>query len=257
MNEPGEQVLPSEEPLAPSAPVSPAKPPEAQPAPAVSEAPKGLDEASQKRIEAAERKTEETERRLRQLQSAKDAEIAQTRKETRAQMQRERAALAQLLESAGVSKEQLTAFQAQRSHEDEADDLRQQNQMYQGQLAQQQAEQVRQQYVATQCAEFGIDPNDRRLNLDTPEAFALSLANIVRQDAAKAGKQPAPAPTAADPAAPLTPAPPTPAPAKAAKNDLDMLGGGGSGGSNDQLPDDPDELWDTAKKSVPSLRGRS
>lgn len=257
MPELDEQSLPNPAPDA-SASASPVKLPDAPVTPAVvSDAPKGLDDASLKRIEAAERKAEETERRLRQLQSSKDAEIAQTRKETREQLKRERSAFASLLEGAGVSKEQLNAFQAQRSHEDETEDLRQQNQLYQGQLAQQQAEQARQQYVATQCAEFGVDPTDRRLNLDSPEAFALSLAKIVRQDAAKPGAQPAPSTTAAAPAAPLTPAAPNPAPVKSAKDDLDMLGGGGSGGLNDQLPDDPDELWQTAKKSVPSLRGRT
>lgn len=213
------QGLPSEELDNSTSASAPDKAPEQlekKPAPAASVA----DNATLKRIEAAERRAAQAEEYARTVQQSKDRENAQVRKEAKERLAKERAALVSLLKDTGVDEGRLAAFQQQRSQEDETDDLRYKATAYDNLTIQEQARQARDQHVAAQCAEFGVDPSDQRLDLSSPEKFALSLAKVVKADAAKAapvGKKEEPPAKNGEGSA-----------ARRARQDLDVLGGGGS-----------------------------
>ena len=142
-----------------------------------------LDAAALKRIEAAEQRAAQAEAYARTVQASKDRENALVRRETKERLARERAATVALLKSTGVDPAQLDAFERQRLLEDETEDLRYKAAAYDSLAMQEQARQARARYVTAQCAQLGIDPNDRRLDLSSPEAFALSASRIVKHNA--------------------------------------------------------------------------
>ncbi len=129
---------------------------------------------------------------------------------------------------------------------------------------------ARDRYVAQECAKDGVDPQDPRLDLSSPERFDRSLARILRDQAAKTGQAAAEATGKRDASARDKSADQDQTTSsggggqrsasgertiRSAREDLDLLGGGGGSRASD-LPDDPDALWNMSKKHVPSLRGR-
>ena len=140
--------------------------------------------------EAYARKSDEYARKIdeyaRTVQASKDRENAQVRKETKERLASERAATVALLKSTGVDPAQLDQFTAQRSQDDETDELRYKAAAYDNLAVQEQIKQQRDQYVRSRAELFGVDPSDPRLDVSSPDAFDRSLAAVVKAGATAA-----------------------------------------------------------------------
>jgi len=151
-----------------------------------------------KRIEAAEQRAARAEEHARAVQAAKDREIAETRKEMKTRLAKERDANLQLFQQAGVDPTQLQAVRENATRDDEMDDLREQAARAGAYDAQAMAQSEVQRYIAEQCQNAGIALNDPHLNLANKQAFDVSLIKAVREDAMKATKKPAETPLPED-----------------------------------------------------------
>jgi hypothetical protein len=158
------------------------------------------------------------------------------------------------LPQAGLDPDKVKAIQARRSQDDELEALRERAAAAEGLEAVRLAQQYRDRFVAVACAEAGINPADPRLDLSDPDKFTKSLARALRGNAAKPGAEGERPANGAAPQPATRPAAPE-RPLRSAREDLDLLGGGG--GAAADLPDDPDELWRAAQKTIPSLKRRS
>lgn len=191
MDDQEQQNLPSDDSAA-SADVSQMEQPEAQASAssAVSTA-KAVDlSAYDQKIADAQARAERLEKQLRELQSAKDREIAETRKQTKERLARERENLAKLLEANGVDANNLRAYQDGAKHEDELEELREKAARADALEQQRKADEYKAQYVKQACEDAGIDPTDARLDQSSPEAFERSLRKALKEDLAKAKTAP-------------------------------------------------------------------
>ncbi len=250
MANPNDQGLPPAE----GAGVSePAGPPAETPASGVSPAKPGIEEELRSLREQLDRVMRLSQGQISGLQQRYDSELARMNKELGERRKRDRTRLGFILQSAGVDADRVQQMQKELDQEDELEDLRLTKSQYEATLLQQQARAQVQQLIAEECRAEGIEPTDPRLDLSDPSAFQRSLRRIVKEELLKKSGTPAqnPNPAVLNRAGNVPPD----RTARSAREDLDILGGGG-GGKVTELTDDPEELWNEAKKTVPSLRRR-
>lgn len=185
MDDQTKQPLPSND-EQPSAPSSAPETPEPKPvSSAVSDAKPVDTTAFEKKVAEANARAERLEKQYRELQATKDREIAETRKQAKERLAKDRAELAAMLEQGGFDANHLRAYQARGKEIDEREELEDKARRYEAQEQQRQADQYKRDYIARAFERVGIDPqSDDAQELQdaaSPEAFDFALKVYQKQ----------------------------------------------------------------------------